>query len=159
MGGHGFALASFPCASQNRNRDHDQKSDRLQVGETVKLTANTVRTAALPAGKGEAILFDDDVPGFGLRLREGGSRSFVFQYRLGTKQRRMALGTASGLTVARARKTAEGLYHRGSGKTRQPIGSKRSARRRKPSGALPMNSSKRCRTATGRGRCGKSSGT
>lgn len=77
----------------------------------MKLTPTTVRAAGLPSGKDEAILFDDDIPGFGLRLREGGSRSFVFQYRLGAKQRRMALGTASGLTVAKVRKTAEGLYH------------------------------------------------
>jgi hypothetical protein len=39
----------------------------------MKLTATTVKTAELPAGKTEAIFFDDDIPGFGLRLREGGS--------------------------------------------------------------------------------------
>jgi hypothetical protein len=31
----------------------------------MKLTATTVRTAALPAGKSEIIHFDDDVPGLG----------------------------------------------------------------------------------------------
>ena len=45
----------------------------------MKLTANTVRVAALPPGKSEAIYFDDDIPGFGLRLRAQGSRGFVFQ--------------------------------------------------------------------------------
>ena len=78
----------------------------------MKLTAAIVRSAGIPPGKSEAIFFDDDVPGFGLRIREGGSRSFVFQYKLGTKQRRMALGTATALNFAGTRKTAEQLYAR-----------------------------------------------
>src|SRR5215469_387028 len=72
----------------------------------MKLTATTVRTAALPAHKTEAIFFDDDIPGFGLRLREGGSRSFIFQYKLGDKHRRMALGKATALNLAEIRKLA-----------------------------------------------------
>src|SRR5208282_4506284 len=58
------------------------------------------------------IFFDDELPGFGLRLRERGSRSFVFQYKLGAKQRRMALGEATALNLAGVRKTAEKLYAR-----------------------------------------------
>lgn len=72
----------------------------------MKLTVATVRTAELPAGKSEAIFFDDDIPGFGLRLREGGSQSFVFQYKIGDKQRRMALGKATALNLAEIRKLA-----------------------------------------------------
>ena len=72
----------------------------------MKLTATTVKTAELPAGKTEAIFFDDDIPGFGLRLREGGSRGFVFQYKLGAKHRRMALGKATALNLAEIRKLA-----------------------------------------------------
>lgn len=78
----------------------------------MKLTAAIVRSAGITPGKSEAIFFDDDVPGFGLRIREAGSRSFVFQYKLGTKQRRMALGTATALNFAATRKTAEQLYAR-----------------------------------------------
>jgi integrase len=78
----------------------------------MKLTAAIVRSAGIPPSKSEAIFFDDDVPGFGLRIREAGSRSFVFQYKLGTKQRRMALGTATALNFAATRKTAEQLYAR-----------------------------------------------
>jgi len=78
----------------------------------MKLTTTTVRSAELPAGKSEAIFFDDDVPGFGLRLRAQGSRTFVFQYKIGTRQRRMALGTATAVTIGDARKTAEKLYAR-----------------------------------------------
>ncbi len=75
----------------------------------MKLTATTVRTQTLPGGKSEAIFFDDDVPGFGLRLRERGSRTFVFQYKLGSKQRRMTLGKATPERVANIRKIIDKL--------------------------------------------------
>ena len=78
----------------------------------MKLTAKSVRTAPLQAGKSEVIVFDDDVPGFGLRLRDGGSRTLVFQYKLGAKQRRIALGSVSAIDFAETRKTAEKLYAR-----------------------------------------------
>jgi integrase len=71
----------------------------------MKLTKATVGTLTLPAGKREYTFFDDEVRGFGVRLREGGSRTFVFQYKIGTKHRRMVLGSASpsGIKDARAR--------------------------------------------------------
>jgi integrase len=78
----------------------------------MKLSPHAVRTAELPADKSEAIFFDDDVPGFGLRLRKQGSRTFVFQYKLGTKQRRMALGAATALGVSKVRQIAERLHAR-----------------------------------------------
>ena len=78
----------------------------------MKLTTATVRTQPLPDGKSEAIFFDDDIPGFGLRVREGGSRNFVFQYKLGAKQRRMALGKATPDRLADTRKAADKLYAR-----------------------------------------------
>jgi integrase len=81
----------------------------------MKLTATTVKTAQIERGKSEQIFFDDDVPGFGLRLRDGGSKNFVFQYKLGGrggKHRRMALGKATAVTIADARKAAEKLYAR-----------------------------------------------
>jgi integrase len=78
----------------------------------MKLSPHAVRTAQVPAGKSETIFFDDHVPGFGLRLRAQGSRTFVFQYKLGTKQRRMALGAATALGVAKVRQIAERLHAR-----------------------------------------------
>jgi integrase len=61
----------------------------------MKLTAKGIRAAALPAGKSDQLFWDDDIPGFGLRLRSGGSRNWVFQYALGDKQRRLSLGAAT----------------------------------------------------------------
>jgi hypothetical protein len=78
----------------------------------MKLTQPAINSLALPAGKTDAIFFDDDVPGLGLRLRAGGKRSWIFQYGIGTKQRRMTLGAAPALTLATARKTAAELHAR-----------------------------------------------
>ena len=95
----------------------------------MKLTPPIVRSAGIPPGKSEAIFFDDDLPGFGLRVREAGSRSFVFQYKIGTKQRRMALGTATALNVGSVRKTAEQLYARVR-LGQDPAGEKKHARKK-----------------------------
>jgi integrase len=75
----------------------------------MKLTQASIERLALPTGKSEAIIFDDDVPGFGLRLRAGGSRTFIVQYALGGRQRRMTIGTPKILDAAKARQTARNL--------------------------------------------------
>ena len=75
----------------------------------MNLTATAIRSLALPDGKSEAIFFDDDCPGFGLRIRAGGTRVFVFQYAIGGKQRRMTLGRCPPLATARFRHGAPDL--------------------------------------------------
>src|SRR5262249_35436386 len=44
--------------------------------------------------------------------REGGSRTWIVQYKIGDKHRRMNLGAVSAVTLGEARKTAANLYHR-----------------------------------------------
>ena len=51
-------------------------------------------------------MFDEDMPGFGLRLRAGGSAVWVAQYRVGAKQRRVTLGRTATLDPDRARRAA-----------------------------------------------------
>jgi hypothetical protein len=58
----------------------------------MKLTKINIAKVTVPRGKTETIEFDDDVPGFGLRIRVGGSQTWIFQYRQGSKQRRISLG-------------------------------------------------------------------
>ena len=72
----------------------------------MKLTKATVAKLAVPLGKSELIVFDEDLPGFGLRLRAGGSAVWVAQYRIGAKQRRVTLGRTAVLDPDRARKAA-----------------------------------------------------
>jgi integrase len=76
----------------------------------MKLAAADIRKLSLKEDSAEAIVFDDDVPGFGVRLRAGGSKTFVFQYKLGSKQRRLTLGPVTALDLARAREAAKDLY-------------------------------------------------
>jgi hypothetical protein len=65
----------------------------------VKLTQKAISGLSLPLGSREAIFFDDDLPGFGLRVRRGGSRNWVYQYKLGPKHRRITLGSLNGFFV------------------------------------------------------------
>jgi integrase len=88
----------------------------------MKLTEKTVNLP-LPAGKTDHLVFDDMIPGFGLRLREGGSKSWIFQYKLGGKQRRMVLGRATAIKAEKARKIAE-QYHAQVGRGQDPAGEK-----------------------------------
>jgi integrase len=78
----------------------------------VNLTQAKIQGLELPAGKTEAIFFDDDLPGFGLRLRDGGSKNWIVQYALGAKQRRMTIGSIKVLDPSQARATARDLLAR-----------------------------------------------
>jgi integrase len=72
----------------------------------MKLTKATVEQLKLPSGKTEAIVFDDALAGFGLRIRAGGKRTWITQYRLGSKQRRVTIGTTETLGADEARRRA-----------------------------------------------------
>jgi hypothetical protein len=63
----------------------------------------------VPQGKSELIAFDEDLPGFGLRLRAGGSAVWVAQYRVGPKQRRVTLGRLATLDPDQARRAARAV--------------------------------------------------
>ena len=69
----------------------------------MRLTQATVSRLSLPSGKAEHFEWDDKLPGFGVRLRAGGKRTWVAQYRLGSKQRRVSLGRVGTLDADEAR--------------------------------------------------------
>jgi integrase len=75
---------------------------------TVKLTPTSIRTLKLAKHR-EKTFFDDDLPGFGVRVRAGGSKSFVVQYKFGPRHRRLTLGAVSTLDLGKARATAKDL--------------------------------------------------
>jgi integrase len=76
----------------------------------MKLTAASLANLKLESGDKDRIWFDDDVPGFGLRLRDTGSRSWIYQYKIGGKTRRLVLGHATAIKPARAREIAGELH-------------------------------------------------
>jgi integrase len=79
----------------------------------MKLTKATVAGLSLPAGSSEKIYWDDDIPLFGVRMRKGGSKGWVFWYRLGGRAsplRKIGLGATSAVSSADARAEATKLY-------------------------------------------------
>jgi len=69
-----------------------------------KLTKRTVEAAEVKAS--EYFLWDDEVPGFGLRVLPSGRKGFVVQYRAGRRPRRISLGPSTVLTCEKARTRA-----------------------------------------------------
>ena len=78
----------------------------------MRLTKPNVNGLKIPDGKSETIVFDDQLPGFGVRLRAGGKRTWIAQYRVGTKQRRVTLGTVEALDPDEARRRARDVIAR-----------------------------------------------
>jgi hypothetical protein len=63
-------------------------------------------------GAKDWLLWDDKLPGFGMKVTPSGAKVFVFQYRLGgrgAKVRRYTIGKMGRVTPDAARKLAEGL--------------------------------------------------
>ena len=55
-------------------------------------------------GRKDVIIFDETLPGFGVRFRHGSNRqSFVFQYERGGYQKRIVLGHTGNLDPSEAR--------------------------------------------------------
>jgi integrase len=75
----------------------------------VKLTLKSVGGARLPAGTADTVFWDDDIAGFGLRLRESGTRTWIYRYRLGKRQFSISLGNAKSVPLVTARQNAAQL--------------------------------------------------
>jgi integrase len=78
--------------------------------QPMKLTKETVARLKLEDGKSDVIFFDDDLPGFGVRLRAGGKAVWVMQYRVGVQQRRETLGDIRKVDLEKARKEAKARF-------------------------------------------------
>jgi integrase len=93
---------------------------------SLKLTARTVE-AARPPDSGRLELFDEDLPGFCIRVTPNGRRTACVFYRVGSRLRRATLGTLPPLTLADARQLArEALRDAALGQ--DPASAKREAR-------------------------------
>jgi integrase len=77
---------------------------------TVKFTEANVKTFKAPAGKTDHIEFDESMPGFGLRVRKGGAKYYVAQYRIGKKSGRTTLGNASKVSLNDAKAHAKKVF-------------------------------------------------
>jgi len=57
--------------------------------------------------KVDAVYWDTEIAGFGLRFRRGGKRTFVLQYKFEGQDKRMTLGPYPGITAKKARELAQ----------------------------------------------------
>jgi integrase len=77
----------------------------------MNLTGKSTAALQLPTGKADAIYFDEQIRGFGYRLRAGAGgnvlRSWIVQYRRAGGTRRITLGNAAVLSAGQARKEAK----------------------------------------------------
>lgn len=71
----------------------------------IALTDRTVR-ALKPPPSGRLDVWDEDYPGFGLRISARGRRTWILMYRMGRKLRRLTLGRFPTLGLAAAREKA-----------------------------------------------------
>lgn len=72
-----------------------------------KLTKRSVD--ALEKRATDYIVWDDELPGFGVRVWESGRKTFVAQYRKAGRTRRVKIGPHGALAVEEARKEARGI--------------------------------------------------
>ena len=70
-----------------------------------KLTKRVVDAA--DGREKDYVIWDDELPGFGLRVFASGKRSYVIQYRLGKRSRRFTIGLHGVWTPERARQEAK----------------------------------------------------
>ncbi len=70
-----------------------------------KLTKRTVDATGIRAS--DYVLWDDDLPGFGLRVFKSGKRSYVVQYRAAGRSRRVTIGLHGVWTPEEARREAK----------------------------------------------------
>src|SRR5262249_27012107 len=84
------------------------KQCTLDVSQ-MRLTASTIKTLKLPEGISDKVFFDDDLPGFGVRVRPSGVKPWLVQYAIAGKTRRMTLGSPAVLDPGKARDKAKDL--------------------------------------------------
>ena len=79
----------------------------------IKFTQQTATKFKIEPGETDTIVFDDAMPGFGLRVRvgdKGEHRTFIAQYKIGDKHRRITLGDVRKVTLDKARDGAKRIF-------------------------------------------------
>ena len=79
----------------------------LRTNQPVKLTKKVVDQAPPPVETKQTFLRDTVLPGFGLRITDQGTKSFIVEKRINGRVRRGTLGRYGALTVEQARREAQ----------------------------------------------------
>ncbi|WP_295635907.1 integrase arm-type DNA-binding domain-containing protein [Novosphingobium sp.] len=100
MSKNGYVMTLVGRESPTSNRRH---RDSAASSESVRLDGNIARRKA-PGW--ECFYWDNELPGFGLRVFAGGAKTWFVQYRQRGRQRRVTLGHAPAMCAREARKLA-----------------------------------------------------
>lgn len=73
--------------------------------QSVKLSKSVIEKLSAPT-RGQAFYRDTELPGFGLRISEGGTKAFIIETRVNGRMRRVTLGRYGVLTAEQARQYA-----------------------------------------------------
>ena len=87
-------------------------TERQSSKHMAKRRINKTTVDELRPGAGEVMWWDDRIAGFGVKVTPAGSKSYLFQYRLGGRAgrtRRYSIGKHGSITAETARKEAERL--------------------------------------------------
>lgn len=73
----------------------------------MKLTASYIDNLKCPEGKDDVIIWDSEISGCGVRVRDSGRKTYVFQYRTLTGvRRRLKIGRVAGMDLQTVRRVA-----------------------------------------------------
>jgi hypothetical protein len=75
---------------------------------TAKLSDRYIKSLPDPEA-GSTVVYDADLPGFGIRLTPAGARSFVLNYVVDRRERRMTIGRFPAWSTSAAREEAKAL--------------------------------------------------
>jgi integrase len=81
----------------------------------MKITQTSLAALKIPEGKSDYIIFDETMSGFGVRLRAGDKgihRTFIAQYKIGAKHRRINLGNVAKVNLEDAKAEAKKIFGR-----------------------------------------------
>ena len=97
----------------------------------VKLIEGLASRLKVPAGCRDIQVFDNSLPGFGIRKFESGKAFYFVKFTVGTQQRKLSLGpVVPGVLGEKRRKASEILTHARVG--RDIVGEKRAAKAKRP---------------------------
>jgi integrase len=75
----------------------------------VKLTQRRIETLECPAGKKDALVFDDEQRGLGVRVTKGGGKTYLAQYTVAGSKCRIPLGSCRAISLAAAREAVQAI--------------------------------------------------
>jgi Arm DNA-binding domain len=75
----------------------------------MKFTQRRIDDLECPTGKKDALVFDDEQRGLGVRVTKGGGKTYLAQYTTAGSKRRIPLGSCSAISLAAAREAVQAI--------------------------------------------------